>query len=162
MSTTNCLFFYGGPLSQWYPSRFTADGITYCTAEQYMMAMKAEFFNDPVTKLAILNTENPREQKALGRQVVGFNPEAWNLVARDIVTHGNVKKFGQNADLLSYLLSTGDRELVEASPTDCVWGIGLGMGQRELTDRALWRGTNWLGLALMDARTTLRRLTCSS
>jgi ribA/ribD-fused uncharacterized protein len=156
MSTQNCLFFYGGPLSQWYPSPFTLDGLHYSTAEQYMMVAKASFFGDQDILTKILNTSNPREQKALGRQVRGFDPQSWNTVARQYVMQGNHAKFGQDADLLLYLMTTGDRELVEASPTDCVWGIGLGLDNPDRFDRTKWRGTNWLGLALMSVRTTVR------
>lgn len=158
MNTDNCLFFYGGPLSQWYPSRFMLGGVGYVTAEQYMMAMKAHQFGDVVTHAAILHTDNPREQKALGRQVKGFDPLIWNQVAREIVYQGNVAKFSQNPELLRYLLSTDAKELVEASPTDTVWGIGIGMDDPLRFFRESWRGTNWLGLALMATRMKLRTI----
>jgi len=155
--TDMCLFFYGGPLSQWYPSPFTLDGLHYSTAEQYMMASKASYFGDQDTLNLILNTSNPREQKALGRQVKGFTFNAWTCVAREFVYQGNLAKFSQDTALLNFLVSgTQDRELVEASPTDCVWGVGLGMSDPTLLDRSLWRGTNWLGRALMAVRQTLR------
>ena len=154
--TSQCVFFYGGPLSQWYPSPFVLDGVPYTTAEQYMMACKARVFGDQDTLHKILQTANPREQKALGRQVQGFDPEVWNRVARNLVIRGNVAKFGQSIDLRLYLLNTGDKELVEASQTDCFWGIGLGLDSPLRYDRSAWRGTNWLGLALMAARTVLR------
>lgn len=155
-STENVLFFYGGMLSQWYPAPMMVDGVLYCTAEQYMMAMKADTFDDQDTKHLIMKTISPREQKALGRLVQGFKPEIWNLVAREVVFDGNMAKFQQNPILKDYLLSTGTQELVEASPTDCVWGIGLGESNPMIQDRKNWRGTNWLGLALMAVRMRLR------
>ena len=51
-----------------------------------------------------------------------------------------------------YLLSTNDKVLVEASPTDCVWGIGLGKSNPDALDPTKWRGENLLGFALMTAR----------
>ena len=86
-----------------------------------------------------------------------FDPESWNLVSRTHVYHANIAKFEQNRNLLDYLLSTGDRELVEASPTDCIWGIGLAEHDSQICDRTNWRGTNWLGQVLMQVRADLGR-----
>ncbi len=162
MITDKFVFFYGGEFSQWYPSYFVIDGVTYETAEQYMMAMKADYFNDQETKAKIMATSNPSEQKALGRTVSNFDAEAWNAVSRGYVYAGNMAKFGQDENLKLVLLATGDRELVEASPYDRIWGIGIGMpgradGNREkLLDKTQWRGTNWLGETLMKVRKDLR------
>jgi predicted NAD-dependent protein-ADP-ribosyltransferase YbiA (DUF1768 family) len=46
--------------------------------------------------------------------------------------------------------------LVEASPRDRVWGIGISAGHEHATDPARWRGLNLLGFALMEARAGLR------
>lgn len=151
MKTDKFVFFYGGPLSQWYPSRFTVDGVYYNTSEQYMMAMKAEYFGDDDAKTRILSTNDPSEQKAIGRTVKGFNAEAWNAVSRGYVYKGNMAKF-TNPELKAYLMSTGERELVEASPYDKIWGIGLGMDNSNIQDKSKWRGTNWLGETLMKVR----------
>jgi ribA/ribD-fused uncharacterized protein len=145
-------FFYSGPFSQWHRGRFTVDGVEYCTAEQYMMAGKARFFEDTVALDKILKETNPRKQKALGRNVQNFNESAWNSIARDIVYRGNYEKFTQNPDFLSLLKSTGDALLVEASPDDVIWGIGLGMDDPAKEDPKNWRGTNWLGEVLTKVR----------
>ena len=151
----NTLFFYGGFFSQWYAADFIIGGVTYNTAEQYMMAMKADYFQDFETKKRIMQTKNPREQKALGRVVKNFNVDEWNKVSRTFVFAANEAKFRQNPYLLDYILSTGDRELVEASPTDIIWGIGLAENDSRIHDRTQWRGTNWLGEVLMNVRTYL-------
>jgi ribA/ribD-fused uncharacterized protein len=97
--------------------------------------------------------------------VKNFDAEAWNAVSRGFVYEANMAKFGQNEDLLQYLLATGDRELVEASPYDRIWGIGIGLPARDpanrekLLDKSQWRGTNWLGEVLMKVRRDIRNET---
>lgn len=141
--------------SQWYPSNFIVDGIEYNCAEQYMMAEKARLFEDEETLDEIMDTDSPREQKRLGRIVKGFDEEAWNKVAVDIVTKGNFAKFSQNLEMKEWLLSTQDKILVEASPYDRVWGVGLRENDSRILDREQWNGTNWLGEALSNVRDML-------
>lgn len=150
------IFFYGGMLSQWYRSKFTIDGVEYCTAEQYMMAMKSNYFGDDEITAKIMATKDPREQKAFGRQVANFKAEAWNAVSRGFVYKGNMAKFGQNSNLMAYLKSTGDKELVEASPYDKIWGIGMDERHPDILDKTKWKGTNWLGEVLMKVREDLK------
>ena len=142
-------------LSQWYPCRFEADGVTYTSAEQYMMAEKARLFGDEETRAEILNTSDPRRCKALGRKVKNFDKAVWDQKKSIIVQQGNTKKFLQNPALRDFLLSTGDKVLVEASPTDRVWGIGLGKNHPDALDPKKWRGQNLLGFALMNSRSFL-------
>ena len=139
-------------LSQWYPCQFEADGVTYTSAEQYMMAEKARLFGDEEIRAEILNTSDPRKCKALGRKVRNFDKAVWNKEKEHIVRKGNTKKFLQNSALRSFLLSTGDKVLVEASPTDRVWGIGLGKNNPDALDPQKWRGQNLLGFTLMAVR----------
>jgi len=148
-------FFWAGPFSQWHRSPFTLDGQVYVTAEQYMMAEKARLFGDEETLERILATSNAREQKALGRRVRGFETGAWNAVARDIVYCGNRAKFTTHRDLLALLLETAGTTIVEASPLDTIWGIGLAADDPAASDRTQWRGTNWLGEVLTRLRDAL-------
>ena len=113
-------------LSQWYPYQFEVDGVTYTSTEQYMMAEKAKLFGNDIIRSEILDTTDPRKCKALGRAVTNFDKAVWDKRKENIVRNGNFEKFMQNSALRSFLLSTGDKVLVEASPTDRVWGIGLG------------------------------------
>lgn len=153
MTTDKFVFFYGGVFSQWFYHDMEIDGVTYNCAEQYMMAMKAKTFNDTASLEKIMGTFDPREQKAYGRKVQGFDADMWNCVAKNYVYKANLAKF--SGDLKQDLLETGDRELVEASPYDKIWGIGLGMDSKHLTDKTKWQGTNWLGETLMRVRDTL-------
>ncbi|MGV3456653.1 NADAR family protein [Sphingomonas sp.] len=148
-------FFWSGPFSQWHKSAFTLDGVVYNTAEQYMMAEKARLFRDDETCARILTVSDPRDQKALGRRVRNFDEARWNAVARDIVYRGNRAKFTTHRDLLTTLFDTAGTTLVEASPLDTIWGIGLAADDPDASDRTKWRGTNWLGEVLTELRDTL-------
>ena len=143
-------------LSQWSPSLFVVDGTSYQTAEQYMMAEKARLFGDAATFKKIMAASGPRECKAHGRTVVGFDPAVWDGHKCDIVLRGTLAKFSQNAELREYLLGTGDAVLVEASPYDRIWGVGLAQDDPLIRDPRNWRGENLLGIVLMEARDTLR------
>ena len=154
--TDKYVFFFGGVCSQWVASKFTIDGIEYNCTEQYMMAKKAEFFKDEENYNKIMNTDNPRDQKYYGRQVKNFNDEEWADVSRQIVYEGNMAKFTQNPHMLEELLSYGDRKIVEASPTDTIWGIGLSVDDPRTDDESQWQGSNWLGEIMMKVREDLK------
>ena len=141
--------------SQWFPASFVVDGATYNCAEQYMMAEKARVFGDKDIRQKILMTEDPKEIKALGRLVKNFDEKKWSSVASDIVINGNYHKFGQNPNLCQFLLSTGEKVLVEASPYDTIWGIGMKEADEGIEDPNNWKGTNLLGFALMEVRDML-------
>ncbi|GAB3210811.1 NADAR family protein [Marinactinospora endophytica] len=149
----------GGPgpgwLSQWWPAPFTVDGVEYRTAEHWMMAHKALLFGDEEAAGRIVAAKHPGEAKRLGRQVRGFDEETWRAHRFDIVVRGSVEKFRADPALRAYLVGTGSRVLVEASPRDRVWGIGLAADDERATDPARWRGDNLLGFALMRARAEL-------
>jgi ribA/ribD-fused uncharacterized protein len=143
-------------LSQWWPSPFTVDDRTFATAEHYMMFSKATLFGDPETADRVLTAGHPAKAKALGREVRGFDEATWAARRYDIVLAGSVAKFGQHDDLRAFLLGTGSRVLVEASPLDRVWGIGLAADDERAQSPDRWKGLNLLGFALMDARDKLR------
>lgn len=147
-------FFWGGPFSQWHPCTFKDHTLstTFNCAEQYMMAGKAITFGDSDTLQKIMHSNSPREQKKLGRKVKGFDEGKWNGVAKDIVYKGNMFKFLQNKELRNLLLATEGTLLVEASPYDKIWGIGLKENDPKALDRATWRGKNWLGEVLTQVR----------
>ena len=111
--------------SQWYPSVFTADGVTCQSAEQYMMARKALLFEDQEMLERIMAAQHPRQCKDLGQKVRGFDQALWDRHKKQIVIDGNLAKFGQNRTLRDFLLGTGARVLAEASPYDKIWGIGM-------------------------------------
>ncbi|MEU7166503.1 NADAR family protein [Streptomyces morookaense] len=144
-----------GCFSQWWPSPFTVDGTVYATAEHWMMAGKARLFGDAEAEAAALAAAHPQQAKAAGRSVRGFDEEQWRRHRFELVVQGSVHKFAQHPELRAFLLGTGDRVLVEASPLDRVWGIGLAADDERAQDPAQWRGLNLLGFALMEARQRL-------
>lgn len=143
-------------LSQWYPAPFVVGGTRYPTAEHWMMAGKARLFADDEMLEVILASRTPSEAKKAGRRVRGFRPSDWEAARFDLVVGGNVHKFSQNEALRDYLLATGDAVLVEASPRDRIWGIGMSATNPNATIPARWRGRNLLGFALMQARARLK------
>ena len=146
-------------LSQWWMEDFWSIANTYLCMEQYMMAAKAELFGDSEIQEQILKCSDPKQIKALGRKVRGFDQKVWDKFKYAIVLNGNWCKFSQNRNLREFLLSTGDSVLVEASPYDNIWGIRLAASSPEAQDPMKWRGQNLLGFALMEVRDELRRVT---
>jgi len=142
-------------LSQWWPAEFTADGLVFPTAEHFMMHRKALLFGDEETAARILRARHPNEAKTLGRAVRGYDEDVWAAHRFDVVVAGNLAKFGQHALLGRYLLGTSDRVLVEASPLDRVWGIGLSADDERAASPATWLGANLLGFVLMAVREQL-------
>jgi ribA/ribD-fused uncharacterized protein len=143
--------------SQWWSSPFVVDGLTYPTAEHYMMAEKARLFDDRATAALIIQAEHPKQVKALGRQVLNFDEVLWQQKRSEIVIAGNYEKFTQNSALKRFLLQTGDRVLVEASPADPLWGIGLAEDHTDAGNPKQWPGLNLLGFALMAVRDRLQQ-----
>jgi ribA/ribD-fused uncharacterized protein len=158
------LFFWGhrpgrgitaSCFSQWYPAPFQQGGHQYATAEHYMMAEKARLFDDHQRLDEILACSDPDRAKALGRKVRGFDPTRWQAAAYDIVVAGNLAKFSQNPLLKQFLLSTHSKVLVEVSPVDAIWGIGLHRDDPRVSQPEQWQGSNLLGFALMEVRQRL-------
>ena len=121
-----------------------------------MMAEKARLFDDGNALDRILAAKNPAEAKKLGREIQGFESEIWETRKVEIVVAGNLHKFGQHSELAKFLLSTNDRVLVEASPVDTIWGIGLAADSADASKPARWLGPNLLGFALIEVRDQLR------
>ena len=144
-------------LSQWFPCSFLVDDIYYNCAEQFMMAEKARLFHDEDALHKIMQAYDPMEQKKLGRRVQGYEDAVWKACCYDVVVRGNVAKFFQNEKLHDFLISTGDKVLVEASPKDSVWGIGLDENSPDAINPQRWQGTNLLGFALMEVRDILTK-----
>ncbi|KXT02214.1 hypothetical protein AC578_5095 [Pseudocercospora eumusae] len=178
-SAESPLFFFkedqeNGWLCQWYRSHFRdpahEDLGTFNCAEQWMMYHKAMAFGDREAASAVMKTTSPRKQKGLARNVANFDDVRWSRIRSRIVATGNYLKFTQCTNVASFkvddegepvslrelLLATGDRELVEASPFDRVWGIGFDAQEAPNIPRAQW-GENLLGKALMKVRDRLRR-----
>ena len=156
--TEDFVFFWKPPTAfgQWTWSPFEVDGVRYTCAEQFMMAEKARLFGDEEVRRQILATDSPREHRKLGRKVRSFSEKRWQQHRSEIVYRGNMAKFSQNPSLKAQLLQTGSRTLVEASPLDRIWGIGLRGTDPRASQPEQWEGLNLLGEALMRVRQELQ------
>ncbi|MBS7565610.1 NADAR family protein [Mucilaginibacter sp. Bleaf8] len=139
-------------LSQWYELPFIVNDVTYLTAEHWMMAAKAILFGDSIAYKSIIDSKTAGKAKHIGQQIKNFDSDIWDAYKHEIVVNGNVHKFNQHPRLAKYLISTGNQILVEASPIDTIWGIGLAADDENSTIPYCWRGTNLLGFALMEVR----------
>ncbi len=148
-------FFWKHRLSQWHHAPFAIGGVTFNYAEQYMMYAKALLFGDRDAAARILAAATPREHQAIGREVRGFDEAVWALFREGVVFAGNYARFSQNHDQRELLFSTRGTTLVEASPHDRVWGIGLSADDPRALDRSQWLGLNLLGEALTRVREAL-------
>lgn len=149
----NYIFFLKGPLCQWWKSSIKEDSIVFNCCEQYMMYHKAILFKDDEVAAKILLSDEPREQKELGRSVKNFDEKIWNKNKEKIVYNGNYLKFTQNEDLKEYLIDTNPYELVEANRYDKIWGIGMFAYDDNILNTSKW-GQNLLGKTLMKVRNT--------
>lgn len=156
--TDTHVYFYDGIYSNWDSAKIIdpITGNVFANSEQAFMWYKAKFFNDDVTAKEILDTPHPAEVKSLGRKIKNFNKNAWDFVSYGIMVYVCYLKFSQNNEIKKQLLETGDKILVEASPYDRIWGIGLGQENDAVLNEHFWKGTNWLGRALMKVRASLR------
>ena len=157
--TDTHIFFWDGVFSNWYeciPNYIKYDGLTFFTSEQAFMWEKAIYFGDIRTAKEILKTPSPKVAKELGREVKNFNAKIWSQVSYDIMVKVNLFKYRQNVLIKDRLLSTEDKIIVEASPTDSIWGIGLHWSDDRVLDESKWMGQNLLGKVLMEIRDRLR------
>ncbi len=144
-------------LSQWFEAPFERGECRYGTAEHFMMEAKARLFGDDEIAEEILQAGSPAKAKKLGRKVCNYQEDTWRQRRFDVVVEGNLLKFGQNPEMATFLLGTGDAVLVEASPTDRIWGIGLARDDSRASNPQKWNGRNLLGFALMEVRSRLRQ-----
>jgi ribA/ribD-fused uncharacterized protein len=129
--------------------------ITCNCAEQFMMLGKALLFKDNIVAKLIVKERNPMKHKSLGRKVKKFNDDLWNEFADDIVILGNYLKFTQDEQANDLILESADAVLIEGSPMDRIWGVGLKFDDPKILDETQWKGQNKLGECLMKVRTII-------
>lgn len=150
------VLFWNSIFSNFYHCSFEFKGLSFKSSEQAFMFCKARHFGDTSSITKILEATTPKEAKKLGREVNGFDNTEWEKVRYQYMVEVLVAKFEQNDRLKKQLLSTGEKELVEASPYDKQWGIGIHWEDEAAFDKTNWKGLNLLGKALMEVRTTLK------
>lgn len=157
------ILFYGannpnGVCSNFYPSAFEIDGKTFKFVEQYMMYEKAVMFGDFKTAKMILLSVKPSACKSLGRQVKNYNDVVWSACREKVVERAVRAKFTQNLELKKWMQGLDRIDyFVECSPTDRIWGIGLGVDSGDTTDITRWDGMNLLGKILKRVYDDIRK-----
>lgn len=144
----------GSPLSSYYGCEFEENGITYNSSQQYVMAAKARYFEDPRALEMIIDSSDPFQQTKI--RVNNFNFPRWQNVAPDFMKTGTKLKFQQNENLKRLLIETGTRMIGEATDNDKIWGCGLRMSHEDVSDPTKWQAGNKMGIILMDIRRELR------
>jgi len=156
MQTDKYYFFFKHQFGQWTQSPMVDNsGRTYSCCEQYMMFQKALLFGDLSSAEKIILEKDPSEQQRLGRGVENFDLNIWVNNRERVVYEGNILKFTQNALLNKRLLETFPLELVEASPVDKIWGIGMSINDPLIIDSKNWKGSNLIGKTLTRVRNDL-------
>jgi ribA/ribD-fused uncharacterized protein len=155
--TDKYVFFWGSEFSNWDDCRFKYKNLNFYSTEQAFMYEKALHFGDIETAEEIIKTPHPKTCKELGRMVKNFNAEEWSKVSYDIMVDVNYAKYKQNIRHRALLIATEDKIIVEASPFDTIWGIGLHWRDDKVLDEANWLGQNLLGKALMRVRDELTK-----
>lgn len=145
-------------LSNWAPLSFRVNNVSYEHMEQFMMAAKARLFKDKVSFDKIMKTSSQKVAKDLGRKVEGFDQGVWDANCYKIVVSGLIAKFMQNRAASDFLATSAPHVLVEASPWDRNWGVGLAMTSSDVFDPPKWRGRNLLGFALTETRFHLYKI----
>lgn len=160
MKITNThVYFWNGPFSNWSTAHFKAPSwndskilLDFENSEQCFMYYKAMFFGDVEIAEKILKNSDPKYVKGLGRKIKNYDEEKWKIVRFNLMVAANVPKYLQNESLKKVLMETEERVLVEASPYDCVWGVGLEETDPRILDEKNWKGSNLLGYALLHVR----------
>lgn len=140
-----------GCFSNWKKSIFKVGEIEFYNMEQFIMYQKALLFGDVEVAEKILKEKNPKEIKKFGREVKNFNAEIWSRNLFHLCSVGMVEKFNQNPDMKNILISTGNKTIVEASPYDKIWGIGMSETDEDILNMSKW-GENILGKMLCYTR----------
>jgi ribA/ribD-fused uncharacterized protein len=155
--TDTHIYFWGSIFSNWEPCKIIYDNLLFKSSEHLFMWLKAMYFSDIKTANLILKTNSPSEAKRLGRLINDFDEILWEKKREDVMYIACFEKFNQNQDLKNTLLQTKDKILVEASPYDCCYGIGLKWDDDLVLDEKNWLGLNLLGKILMKIRNDLRK-----
>jgi ribA/ribD-fused uncharacterized protein len=156
--TNTHIYFWGSFLSNFEPVKIKFAGFDFHTSEQLFMFLKAKYFVDEEMATRIVEEgQDPFTAKKLGRQVKGFNEEEWAEDREDMMYIACQRKF-MDDDMFKLLLATGDKILVEGSPHDKIWGVGLNFNGEEILDEENWNGLNLLGKVLMKVRDDMRKI----
>lgn len=154
----NYIFFWADNdiYSNFYPSKFYYKEHNFLFSEQCFMYLKALEFKDFEIAEKILNTYKPLDCKKLGRAIKNYDDIFWSKIREEKMFDACYSKFSQNSSLRKNLIETENKILVEASPYDKIWGIGLDENNPKILEPNNWNGLNLLGKVLMRVRDILK------
>ena len=151
-SNDTTLGFFGelNPLSNFHPAPFVYNDVHYTTSEQFTQHQKSLYFGDHQTATQIITTESPADCKAIGNDIMNFNQDRWDTVAKEICKPGIRQKFKQQPALMDVLINcTQNKEIVECA-TDKIWGTGYALSKPDCLDRSRWTSPGILGEILTE------------
>lgn len=157
--TDDAVAFFGrfSPLSNHHLSPFIINDTQFHNVEQYLAVAKARLSGDVEILERALSCSNPADCKGILNALKDDHVQEWEEARAPVLMKALRGKYGQNKHLGAYLRSTFPRRLGEASK-DSVWGIGLELKDKNVTQHSSWHpGANLLGRSLMTVRDELIR-----
>ena len=154
---TDCVGFFGAlnPLSNFYESKFTVEGIEYISSEQYIQAQKVLLFKDEASYNKIMGATNSLDCKNAAQSVRNFDRSKWETSVGLLCKEGLKAKFNQNPYLLDTLINkTGNKKLVECA-NDRLWANGILLHSDTCLNQQWWISQGLLGKLLEDIRMEL-------
>lgn len=153
---TVAFFTRNSPLSNHFPCTVTVHAVKYNCNEQFIMRRKAEIAGDEEAVAAIMRSNDPVRQKAIGNKLKDLDYEQWKLESPKVALQVVYSKFCENPKLANWLMATGNKTIVEASP-DRIWGVGMKLDNARILDPSAWGDSqNVMGKALMKVRELIR------
>jgi ribA/ribD-fused uncharacterized protein len=137
------------------------ENLFFPSSEHVFHFLKSAWQTDVVTAHAILKTKSAHFAKQCGRKAgkangLAWDESAWIAIRSSLMMIALRLKFQSSSTLMTHLLDTAELELVEASPWDKIWGVGLAARDPRILDKATWKGENLLGKCLMRVRAEIR------
>lgn len=153
--TKTHVYFWNSSLSNFHKMSIEIEGDKgekFPTSEHLFMYYKALHFNDLDAAERITRVKPPAFAKDIGRAVRNYNDEEWDNVRYQYMVDTLRRKYANPSKERDFLVGTHPKILVEGSPYDKVWGVGIHYKDRRIVDVRNWEGDNLLGKALMEVR----------
>ena len=142
------------PFSNFYQAPFTFQGHTYHSSEQMIQHLKATYFDAEDIAEQILATTTALECKNLACDILNYNHEGWNSIAKELCEGGIKAKFMQNPHLQTILRKT-DRKVIAECCLDQTWETGVPLYDEQAVNQYHWMGQGILGKILEEIRDEL-------
>ena len=116
------------------------------------------FINDDITATRIMSAKTAHESFKISLTIKDkVESSKWYTgEAKESMYQTCILKFSQNLPLKQFLLNTNNTKMVEASPSNKRWGVGLSLKNPAIFDPQHWDGTNWMGEVLDRVKAALK------